>query len=92
VIRGFGDRDTQMLWERERVVRFQLFEKVARRKLVMLNGARSLLDLRSPPGNQLEALAGSRSGQHSIRINRQYRVCFVWREGDAYDVEIVDYH
>lgn len=80
-----------MLWERERVVRFQLFEKVARRKLVMLNGARSLLDLRSPPGNQLEALAGSRSGQHSIRI-RQYRVCFVWREGDAYDVEIVDYH
>jgi toxin HigB-1 len=92
VIRSFRDRDTQSLWERSRVVRFQIFESIARRKLVMLNNAKALADLRSPPGNKLEALRGSRSGQYSIRVNQKYRVCFVWRDGDAYDVEITDYH
>ena len=92
MIRTFRDRDTNRLWERQRVGRFAPFEVAARRKLVMLNNARSLADLRSPPGNSLEVLKGDRKGQHSIRINRQYRVCFTWRDGDAYEVEITDYH
>ncbi|MCB1502918.1 MAG: type II toxin-antitoxin system RelE/ParE family toxin [Bauldia sp.] len=66
--------------------------KVANRKLLQLHNARSLDDLRSPPGNRLEALSGDRKGQHSIRINDQWRVCFRWSRGDAFDVEIVDYH
>lgn len=64
----------------------------ARRKLKWLDSAASLRDLMSPPGNRLEALSGDRAGQHSIRINDQWRICFVWREGEAWDVEIVDYH
>ena len=67
-------------------------QQTARRKLRMLNNAQSLSDLRVPPGNRLEALRGDRAGQHSIRINDQWRICFEWREGDAFDVEIVDYH
>lgn len=67
-------------------------QQIALRKLRMLNNARTLNDLRVPPGNQLEKLVGDREGQHSIRINDQWRICFVRREGDAYDVEIVDYH
>ena len=71
----------------------QPFRKVARRKLLMLEAAQSLGDLRSPPGNKLEALAGERNGQHSIRVDDQYRVCFVWTsQGYAHEVEIVDYH
>lgn len=66
--------------------------KLARRKLEMLNAARQLTDLRSPPGNELHALSGDRKGQYAIRINRQYRVCFIWREDGAHNVEIVDYH
>jgi len=66
--------------------------RVARRKLEALNAATTLGDLRSPPGNRLHALGGDRSGQHAIRINDQFRVCFVWREDGAHDVEIVDYH
>ena len=66
--------------------------KRATAKLLMLNAAQRLSDLAVPPGNRLERLRGDREGQHSIRINDQYRVCFVWRDGDAYDVEIVDYH
>lgn len=66
--------------------------KVANRKLMQIHNARSLDDLRSPPGNHLEALTGDRKGQHSIRINDQWRVCLRWRDGDAYDVEIADYH
>lgn len=62
------------------------------RKLLLLDGAESLADLRSPPGNRLERLRGTRAGQYSIRINDQWRICFSWRDGDAYDVEIVDYH
>ncbi len=62
------------------------------RKLVILDAAESLQDLRIPPGNRLEKLSGDREGQHSIRINERYRICFVWREGDAFEVEVVDYH
>ena len=64
----------------------------ARRKLRILNNARTLAELRIPPGNRLEVLIGDRKGQHSIRINDQYRLCFVWRDGDSYEVELVDYH
>ena len=74
------------------VRRFQAIERVARRKLLCLHQARRREDLRVPPGNQLELLRGDRSGTHSIRVNDQWRICFVWRDGDAHDVEIVDYH
>jgi toxin HigB-1 len=74
------------------VVRFRAIERAARRKLLYLHAAERLEDLRVPPGNRLEALKGDRSGQHSIRINDQWRLCFVWRGGHAYEVEIVDYH
>ncbi len=67
-------------------------QQVARRKLPILNNARTLNDLRAPPGNRLEALSGTRAGQHSIRVNDQWRICFVWREGHATSGEIVDYH
>ena len=67
-------------------------EKAARRKLLLLNAARKVEELRVPPGNRLEALKGERRGQYSIRINDQWRICFVWKDGDAADVEIVDYH
>ncbi len=75
-----------------RVRRFQAFESVARRKLKMLDDAVTLGDLRALPGNRLESLKGDRKGQSSIRINDQYRICFEWRDGDVYGVEIVDYH
>lgn len=67
-------------------------QRVARRKLRMLNSSQSLSDLRVPPGNRLEALRGDRAGEHSIRVNDQWRICFVWQDGDAHEVEIVDYH
>lgn len=67
-------------------------QRTAYRKLTMLDASESLSDLRSPPGNRLEKLPGRRKGQHSIRVNDQWRICFIWRRGDAYDVEIVDYH
>lgn len=80
------------MFARERVVRFVNIEASARRKLVLLDAAKDLKDLRIPPGNRLEALSGDRSGQHSIRINDQWRVCFRWTTDGAEDVEIVDYH
>jgi proteic killer suppression protein len=93
MIRSFADRDTERLFDRKRTRRFgQDVEKLARRKLLMLDAAESLNDLRVPPGNRLEKLRGDRSGQHSIRVNDQWRICFRWRSGDAFDVEIVDYH
>jgi len=92
VIRSFKCRDTVALNERNRVKRFVSIETVARRKLRQLEIAGRLDDLRIPPGNRLEALKGDRAGQHSIRINDQWRVCFRWREGAAEEVEIVDYH
>ena len=76
----------------EEVPRFRAFERIARRKLLLLHRAKSLDDLRVPPGNRLEALRGNRKRQYSIRINDQWRICFVWAQGDARDVEIVDYH
>jgi proteic killer suppression protein len=92
MIRSFKDATTARLFADEDVPRFRGIERPARRKLLLLNGARTINDLRSPPGNRFEALAGDRRGQHSIRINDQWRICFVWREGGAEDVEIVDYH
>ncbi len=92
MIRTFRSRDTEALFNRQRCPRFRGIENVARRKLAMLNNAQSLQDLRVPPGNRLEELGGDRKGQHSIRINDQWRICFVWRDRDAYGVEIVDYH
>ncbi len=92
MIRTFRDADTEALFLGRRVRRWTSIETVAMRKLAMLNRAARIDDLRIPPGNRLEALKHDRAGQHSIRINDQYRVCFVWRNGDAHDVEIVDYH
>jgi len=92
VIKSFRSPETEQLHARQRVKRFRAFERVAQRKLRQLDIAAELRDLRSPPGNRLEALRGDREGQYSIRINDQWRICFVWRDGDAYDVEILDYH
>ena len=92
VIRTFRDKDTERLFGDRFVPRFQAFERAARKKLESLNAATSLEDLRMIPGNRLEALRGNRAGHLSIRINDQWRLCFRWIEGDAHDVEIVDYH
>jgi proteic killer suppression protein len=92
VIETFRCRDTERLFRRERVPRFVNIESVALRRLVALDSARRLSDLLIPPSNRLEALRGDRAASHSIRINDRYRVCFRWYEGNAYDVEIVDYH
>ena len=88
----FKDRDTERLWNGERVRRFENIAKVALRKLDMLFAAPSLEALQKVPGNRLKALKGNRAGQYSIRINDQWRGCFAWIEGAAVDVEIVDYH
>ncbi|MBI4083654.1 MAG: type II toxin-antitoxin system RelE/ParE family toxin [Candidatus Lambdaproteobacteria bacterium] len=92
MIRSFRDRAAQPLFNDRPVARFRAIERVVRRKLMMLNAATRLDDLRSPPGNRLEVLHGDRAGQHSIRINEQWRLCFVWRDGDAFSVEIADYN
>jgi toxin HigB-1 len=92
VIVSFKSSDTESFARGRRVRRLQAVETVARRKLRQMEIAGRLDDLRVPPGNRLEALKGTRAGQHSIRINDQYRVCFVWTEAGPADVEIVDYH
>ncbi len=92
MIRSFKSKDTEKLFNDFRIRRFQAVETVARRKLKMLDDATALNDLAALPGNRLETLRGDRKGQHSIRINDQYRICFEWRDGDAHNVEIVDYH
>ncbi|HLD13833.1 MAG TPA: type II toxin-antitoxin system RelE/ParE family toxin [Burkholderiales bacterium] len=92
MIRSFRDPRTESLFNDLDVPRFRAIERVARRRLLYLHQARRLEDLRVPPGNRLEALKGDRQGQHSIRINDQWRICFRWKDGDAFDVEIVDYH
>jgi len=93
MIRSFASRETERIWEGEASRKFPPdMQSVARRKLRMLNNAQGLNDLRAPPGNRLEALKGSRKGQHSIRINQQWRICFKWKGNHAFDVEIVDYH
>lgn len=92
MIRSFTCADTEALFHSRAVGRFRNIERVARRKLLQLHAATELNSLRIPPGNLLEALKGSRKGQHSIRINDQWRICFVWHDDGAYRVEIVDYH
>jgi len=92
VIKSFRSPGTEALFQDLQVARFRAIERPARRKLLYLSQARSLQDLLVPPGNRLEALKGDRKGQHSIRVNDQWRICFLWHEGHAYDVEIVDYH
>ncbi|MFD0972169.1 type II toxin-antitoxin system RelE/ParE family toxin [Plantactinospora endophytica] len=93
MIRSFGSRDTERLWQRERVgAPDPRLLRTALRKLVLLDAAVTLDDLRVPPGNRLEGLKGDRKGQHSIRINDQWRICFTWTETGPEDVEIVDYH
>ncbi len=92
MIKSFKGKDTARLFDRLSSRRWRDIAGTARRKLEMLNAAKSLAELRVPPGNRLAALKGDRRGQYSIRINDRWRICFGWRGGDAYDVEIVDYH
>ncbi len=92
MIRSFASRETEELFRYRRSRRFQSIERVALRKLLQLRAATELRVLVSPPGNQLEALRGDRKGQHSIRINDQWRICFVWRDGHCDDAEIADHH
>ncbi len=92
MIRGFRDKKTQLFFAGAMVKEFSGFRKVAERKLTMLDSASDLKDLLAPPGNRLEMLKGDRAGQHSIRINEQWRICFVWRADGPYEVEIADYH
>jgi len=93
MIRTFANKETERLFQRNPVKRFaSSVRQPALRKLLLLDAAESLGDLRIPPGNRLEKLRGDRRGQYSIRINDQWRICFRWERGDAYEVEIVDYH
>ena len=93
MIRSFTDRDTARLWDRELVRRYPAeLLRVMLRKLVQLDAAVRLEDLRAPEGNRLEKLRGPRAGRYSIRVNDQWRVCFEWADGDAHEVEIIDYH
>jgi len=93
MIVSFRDKETEKLWQSGRSERLPAdLQRRAFKKLAILNAAVTLDNLRVPPGNQLEALRGNRAGQHSIRFNDQYRVCFVWRDSNAFEVEIVDYH
>jgi proteic killer suppression protein len=93
MIRSFACPETERLFNDESSRRLPMqIQRVARRKLLLLHQARRLDDLRAPPGNRLEALKGDRTGEHSIRVNDQWRICFRWRVADAYEVEIVDYH
>lgn len=91
-IRSFRCADTEALYEGKSPRRFRNIENVAQRKLQMLDDAMELRDLKAPPGNRLEALSGNRAGQHSIRVNHQWRVCFVWTDAGPKNLEIVDYH
>ena len=93
MIRSFKDPEAERIFNRERSRRLpQSIHRTALKKLLVLDAADSLCDLRVPPGNRLEKLSGNRKDQHSIRINDQWRICFRWRSGDAHDVEIADYH
>lgn len=93
MIRSFRDKGTELIYHREPVRRWSLdLQRATLRKLRMLNAAVSLEDLRSLPGNRLEKLRGDRAGEWSIRVTGQWRLCFTWRDGDAYGVELVDYH
>ena len=93
MIKSFRDKETEKIFNRQLSGKLpQNIQPNARKKLLILNAAPESNDLRIPPGNRLEALKGNRKGQHSIRINTQWRICFKWSDGDAYDVEITDYH
>lgn len=92
VIRSFRSKETERLHRREQAPRYGAIARVAQRKLRQLDVAAELRDLAAPPGNRLEAHRGTPAGQHSIRINDRWRICFVWRDGNAYEAEIVDYH
>ena len=93
MIKSFADAETEKVFDRRFCKKLPSdIQSIALRKLRMLNNAHAINDLRSPPANRLEKLSMDREGQHSIRINDQWRVCFVWQDGDAHDVEIVDYH
>lgn len=93
MIKSFQDKETEKIFNREFSGKLpQNIQNIARKKLIILDAATKLNDLRVPPGNRLEALKGERKGHHSIRINDQWRICFNWKAGDAYDVRIADYH
>ena len=93
MLRSFRDKDTEAIWQRQRSRKLDTTtQRVAWRKLAMLDAAETLADLRVPPGNRLEKLAGDRAGQHSIRVSRQWRICFRWSDAGPEDVEIMDYH
>jgi len=92
MIKGFRCKETEKVFQRRNSRKFGAFQRVALRKLLVLDAAEALDDLRIPPSNRLEKLSGDRKGQHSIRVNDQWRICFRWKGGDARDVEIVDYH
>ena len=93
MIRSFGSKDTERIWHGQYVKGVdRTLQRGALRKLELIHAARDVEDLRIPPGNRLEQLVGDRRGQHSIRVNAQWRICFIWREGGADDVELVDYH
>ncbi|MBT9160204.1 MAG: Toxin HigB-1 [Dehalococcoidia bacterium] len=93
MVQSFRDKDAEKIFNHEGTRRYsENIQKVALRKLAILDAAEALQDLMLPPGNRLEKLSGDRSGQHSIRINDQWRICFKWGDGNAYDVEIADYH
>ena len=93
MVRSFRDRDTERGFQRRGSGRLPAdVQRVALRRLVMLDAAETLADLRVPPGNRLEKLSGDREGEHGVPINHRWRICFVWKEGDAHQVEIVDYH
>ena len=93
MIKSFGDKETKLIFNEVFSRKFPpTIQKVALRKLIMINNAKSLEDLRKPPSNRLEALKGDRKGQYSIRINDQFRICFIFSDGDFYEVTIVDYH
>jgi proteic killer suppression protein len=93
VIKSFKNKETKKIYQRQYSKKYPPeIQRLALRKLRMLNNAHALLDLRSPPGNRLEKLKGDRSGQHSIRINSQWRICFIWHDESAFEVEITDYY
>jgi len=92
MIRSFADEETEKVFRHRHSRRYAAFERIAFRKLRQIHRVTRVEELNSPPGNRLEPLKGDRTGQWSIRINDQFRICFTWSDGDAYDVEIVDYH
>lgn len=92
MIRSFADEDTEQVFHHRHSRRYSAIERVALRKLRQIHSVSAVEELRAPPGNRLERLKRDREGQWGLRINDQYRICFVWRDGDAHEVEIVDYH